>query len=105
MGALVVFMRSVFYGSRGRVARPLLPRLFGMLWLGATRGFRGWYMVKSGLVDRLDVSQYRLTAHLCLAFAIYLALIWTALALYSGTAYRQEKERLRAARTASASGN
>jgi len=41
----------------------------------------GWYMVKSGLVDDPRVSQYRLTAHLCFALAIYAAMLWTALGL------------------------
>ena len=41
----------------------------------------GWYMVKSGLVDNPRVSQYRLTAHLVFALAIYAAMLWTALGL------------------------
>ncbi len=47
--------------------------------LGAMQGVLGWYMVKSGLVDRPDVSQYRLTAHLMAAVALYAALFWIAL--------------------------
>ena len=41
----------------------------------------GWYMVKSGMVDRPDVSQYRLTAHLGLAVVIYGYMFWVALSL------------------------
>jgi cytochrome c oxidase assembly protein subunit 15 len=41
----------------------------------------GWYMVKSGLVDDPRVSQFRLTAHLGLALAIYAAMFWLALGL------------------------
>jgi len=41
----------------------------------------GWYMVKSGMVDRPDVSQYRLTAHLGAAFIIYILMLWVALGL------------------------
>ena len=37
---------------------------FGVLALGAVQGVIGWYMVKSGLADRVDVSQYRLALHL-----------------------------------------
>jgi heme a synthase len=51
--------------------------------LGGLQGVLGWYMVKSGLVDRPDVSQYRLAAHLGLALAIYLYLLWLALNLLS----------------------
>jgi cytochrome c oxidase assembly protein subunit 15 len=38
--------------------------------LGGLQGLLGWYMVKSGLVDRPDVSHFRLAAHLGLAFLI-----------------------------------
>ena len=41
----------------------------------------GWYMVQSGLVDDPRVSQFRLTAHLGLAFAILGAMLWAALSL------------------------
>jgi len=43
------------------------------------QGFLGWYMVKSGLVDALDVSHYRLSMHLTLAFIIYILLFWNYL--------------------------
>ena len=49
--------------------------------LGAAQGALGWYMVKSGLVDDPRVSQFRLTAHLGLAFLIFAAMFWTALSL------------------------
>lgn len=76
----VAFMLPLaWFLIRRMVPAAFIPRLIGLLILGGAQGFMGWYMVKSGLVDRPDVSQYRLTAHLGLAFAIYLALIWTAL--------------------------
>ena len=37
------------------------------------QGFLGWYMVSSGLVNRVDVSHYRLSLHLITAFIIFLA--------------------------------
>ncbi|NOT07334.1 MAG: heme A synthase [Gemmatimonadales bacterium] len=49
--------------------------------LAAAQGALGWYMVKSGLEVRLDVSPYRLTAHLGMALAIYVVCVWTALEL------------------------
>lgn len=49
--------------------------------LGALQGAVGWYMVKSGLVDDPRVSQFRLTAHLALAFLIFAAMLWTAMSL------------------------
>jgi len=42
------------------------------------QGALGWYMVSSGLVDRVDVSQYRLAAHLGLAFCIFGYFLWLA---------------------------
>ena len=56
-------------------------KLVGLLILGGLQGALGWYMVMSGLVDRTDVSHFRLSAHLLLAFAIMGALIWVALDL------------------------
>ncbi len=63
---------------RGWVAPSLRPRLWFIFGLGALQGAVGWWMVASGLADRVEVSQYRLATHLVLACAIYVALIWTA---------------------------
>ena len=43
------------------------------------QGFIGWYMVKSGLVDRIDVSHYRLSVHLVVAFLILSLIFWNYL--------------------------
>ena len=40
------------------------------------QGFLGWYMVSSGLVERVDVSHYRLSIHLFVAFVILSLVIW-----------------------------
>ena len=56
-------------------------RLVALLLLGGSQGALGWYMVQSGLVERTDVSHFRLSAHLLLALFILAALIWTALDL------------------------
>jgi cytochrome c oxidase assembly protein subunit 15 len=45
------------------------------------QGFIGWYMVSSGLVDRVDVSHYRLSLHLFLAFIIISLIFWNYLSL------------------------
>ena len=52
-----------------------------MFVLGGMQGLLGWYMVKSGLIDDPHVSQYRLTAHLVAAFAIYAYMFWVAMSL------------------------
>lgn len=69
----------LYFALRGWIGRALIPRLFGLFALGAMQGGMGWYMVKSGLVDDPRVSQYRLAAHLGIAFAIYGFMFWTAL--------------------------
>ncbi len=56
-------------------------RLLGVLALGGLQGAIGWYMVKSGLADRIDVSPYRLALHLSVAFALLSALVWLILDL------------------------
>jgi cytochrome c oxidase assembly protein subunit 15 len=43
------------------------------------QGFIGWYMVSSGLIDRVDVSHYRLSLHLFLAFIILSLIFWNYL--------------------------
>ncbi len=71
----------IWFWARGRISRGLMPRLIGLFILGGMQGALGWFMVASGLVERPSVSHYRLAAHLGLAIAIYVALLWTALGL------------------------
>ncbi|WP_246274662.1 COX15/CtaA family protein [Hyphomicrobium sulfonivorans] len=69
----------LFFWLSGRVRGGFALKCLGVFALGGLQGFIGWYMVKSGLVDRVDVSQYRLTLHLITAFAILSLLVWLAL--------------------------
>src|SRR4029434_6517824 len=75
------FVPFVYFLARRMIPRRLAWPLAGIFVLGALQGALGWYMVKSGLVDDPRVSQYRLTAHLGLAFLIYAAMLWLALDL------------------------
>lgn len=76
----VVFaLPLAWFWLRGRIDRKLGGRLLIALTLGAAQGLLGWFMVASGFAERTDVSQYRLTAHLLLALAIYAYLLWLAL--------------------------
>jgi cytochrome c oxidase assembly protein subunit 15 len=70
-----------WFWIKGRLREGLAPKLAGILALGGLQGAIGWYMVSSGLVDRVDVSQYRLALHLAVAFVILGLLIWVALDL------------------------
>ena len=68
---------------KGLIGPALNRRLIFILALGGLQGALGWYMVSSGLVDRVDVSQYRLAAHLGLAFLILAVISWTFMSLSS----------------------
>lgn len=80
---VVFFIPFVYFLVRKRIDRPLGIKLAGIFILGGLQGFMGWYMVMSGLVNDPHVSQYRLTAHLGLAFIIFAAMLWVALGLLS----------------------
>ena len=66
---------------RGSIPRAFIPRVTALFVLGGAQGALGWFMVKSGLADRVDVSQYRLAAHLGLAVAIAGYAFWLALSI------------------------
>ncbi|HEY9549208.1 MAG TPA: COX15/CtaA family protein [Kiloniellaceae bacterium] len=76
---LVFVLPLAWFWLRGRIERPLARKLLIALALGGAQGLLGWFMVASGFAGRTDVSQYRLTAHLVLALAIYGYLFWLAL--------------------------
>jgi cytochrome c oxidase assembly protein subunit 15 len=78
---LVFLLPFLYFLLRRKIDRTLAPKLVGMFLLGGLQGAMGWYMVKSGLVDDPHVSQYRLTAHLGLAFVIFAVMAWVALGL------------------------
>lgn len=78
---LVVFFPLVFFWATGRLERWIKPRLVFLFVLGGLQGFIGWWMVSSGLVDRVDVSQYRLATHLTLACIIFAYTMWLARSL------------------------
>jgi heme a synthase len=75
IGAVFLFPFLAFWAA-GYIPRAFLPRLLGLFVLGGLQGAMGWYMVKSGLVARVDVSQYRLAAHLGIAVAILGYTLW-----------------------------
>ena len=79
---IVFALPFAYFWWTGRLRPWLAPKLLGILALGGLQGFVGWYMVQSGLSERVDVSQYRLALHLTIAFVIFALLVWTALGLY-----------------------
>ena len=57
----------------------LVKNFYVIFLLICFQGFIGWYMVSSGLVDRVDVSHYRLSIHLLIAFIILTLILWNYL--------------------------
>lgn len=58
---VLFFFPMIYFALKGRVKAGLMPRLWALFIMGGCQGLLGWYMAKSGLVDRPDVSQYRLS--------------------------------------------
>ena len=86
---LIFALPAFFFFIKRAFPRSLYPRLLFLFVLGGLQGLVGWWMVKSGLVDRPDVSHYRLTTHLGLAVFLYIALLWTALTYSRGISVRK----------------
>jgi heme a synthase len=62
---------------RGAFSGELKRRLWAIFALGGLQGVVGWWMVASGLSERVEVSHYRLATHLVLALLIFAAIVWT----------------------------
>jgi len=92
---VVFLLPLLWFAWRGWIEPGLRARLWLIFGLGALQGAVGWWMVASGLVHRVEVSQYRLATHLVLACVIYIAILWTALRL-GETARATMPARLRA---------
>ncbi|HZZ66563.1 MAG TPA: COX15/CtaA family protein, partial [Phenylobacterium sp.] len=79
-------MPFLWFLARREIPQRLLMRLGGLFILGGLQGLVGWWMVASGLRDRVYVAPERLMIHLGLAFALLGALVWTALDAWNGWA-------------------
>jgi len=79
----------LFFALARKLPRSLLLKLGGILLLGGLQGAVGWWMVVSGLADRVNVVPYRLAIHLMLALAIFTAILQTAFSLDK---YRHPRE-------------
>ena len=67
----------IYFSFRIKISK--LLNLYLIFLLICFQGFIGWYMVSSGLVDRVDVSHFRLSAHLFIAFLILSMIFWNYL--------------------------
>jgi cytochrome c oxidase assembly protein subunit 15 len=76
----ISFLIPLIYFSF-RIGFKNLRNLYFIFILICFQGFIGWYMVSSGLVDRIDVSHFRLSIHLLIAFLIISLIFWNYLEL------------------------
>ena len=67
----------IYFSFKVKISK--LLNLYLIFLLICFQGFIGWYMVSSGLVDRVDVSHFRLSAHLFIAFLILSMIFWNYL--------------------------
>jgi len=78
---IVFIIPFLYFLVTKQLTKPTIKKSIILLFMGGFQGFLGWYMVKSGLVDRPDVSHYRLAAHLTTAFLTFAYTFWVALDL------------------------
>ncbi len=81
----VYLLPFLWFLWRGGMSGELKRRLWLIFALGALQGAVGWWMVASGLSERVEVSQYRLATHLVLALLIFAAVVWTLRRLAGGS--------------------
>jgi cytochrome c oxidase assembly protein subunit 15 len=83
---VVFLLPFLWFAVRREIPQWLFWRLGGLFVLGGLQGLVGWWMVASGLSERVYVAPERLMIHLGLAFALLGALVWTALDAWGGRA-------------------
>lgn len=88
---LVFGLPFLVFAIRRQLPRRLFLRLGGIFVLGGLQGAVGWWMVASGLSERVSVAPERLMVHLGLAFALLGLLLWTALDAWAGAARQTSK--------------
>lgn len=78
---LVFIIPFIYFLVKKRLDTPTIKKCVTLLFMGGFQGFLGWFMVKSGLIDRPDVSHFRLALHLTFAFITFAYTLWVALDL------------------------
>ena len=79
MIGMVFIIPFVYFLIKKQLSIATIKKSIILLFLGGFQGALGWYMVKSGLVDKPDVSHYRLAAHLTTAFITFAYTLWVLL--------------------------
>jgi len=73
---IVFIIPFIFFWIKKKFDKVLLKKVFIIFILGGLQGLLGWYMVKSGLVDKPHVSHFRLAAHLLTALSVMVYILW-----------------------------
>lgn len=84
----------IYFLLKKKISQSLLPKLIIIFLFGALQGFLGWFMVKSGLKDKPDVSHYRLAIHLITAFLTFGYTFWISLTLIPLPACQTERKKI-----------
>ncbi|KAA1247850.1 COX15/CtaA family protein [Aquimarina sp. RZ0] len=85
---IVFILPFLYFLIRKQLTQSTIKKSITLMLLGGFQGFLGWFMVKSGLIDRPDVSHYRLAMHLTAAFITFSYTLWVALDII----YKTKKE-------------
>lgn len=88
---LVFIIPFIYFLIKKRLSKKLTLQCIVLLFMGASQGAIGWWMVKSGLVNNPDVSHFRLATHLITAFLTFSYTFWVALSLIYPNKNRQNK--------------
>ena len=89
---LFYFIPLLYFTFKKIIEKEKLFSLYAIMILICLQGFVGWYMVKSGLTERTDVSHYRLSIHLTLAFIIFILLFWNCLTYKNSKTFFSNKK-------------
>ena len=76
---LIFLIPLLYFHFVAKINKVHLPTCYIVLFLIILQGIIGWYMVKSGLVNKISVSHYRLSIHLFMAFIIISIIFWEIL--------------------------
>ena len=85
---LFFLLPLIYFTFKKMLTKKQIISFYSIFLLIFFQGFVGWYMVKSGLTERTDVSHYRLSLHLTIAFILFMLIFWNFLQL----AYYKKKQ-------------
>ena len=89
---LLYIIPLLYFTFKRSLTKKKIISLYFIFFLICLQGLIGWYMVKSGLTERTDVSHYRLSIHLLLAFIIFILLFWNYLNLNFTSEIKRSKK-------------